>query len=172
MDSGARFILDILVPATADGILIAPALFAWFKGGPAERYGGALYVSAIVGTLVLVMFGYELPTLAELGLDAVVATGFLWLAIRYNSLWLGAAMMIKGLQLGLHAMHLTDMTDPTFKSFNLYLLSLDLISVMISMTIFLATLASMRARRKARAKRASASVKVPAGRISELAASH
>ena len=162
MDSGARFIFDILVPAAADGILIAPCLFAWFKGGPAERYGGAIYTASVLGEFLLVLAGYNLPTLAELGLDSLVATGFLWLAIRYNSLWLGAAMMIKGLQLGLHAMHLTDMTDPTFKFFNLYLLALDLISLMISLTILLATLASMRAQRKAKRSRAMTAPR-PAG---------
>jgi hypothetical protein len=156
MGSEARTILNILIPAIGDMVFIAPSLFAWFKGAPAERYGAALYMASIIlgGIFPAMVFGYDLPTLAELGLDALVAAGFLWLAIRYNSLWLGAAMMIKGVQLGLHAMHLTDMTDPrSFHGANLYLLALDVVSLMISLTIFFAALASIRARRKARASR-------------------
>jgi len=150
--------MDILIPALGDMVFIGPALFAWFKGGPAERYGAALYMASVLGGIFPVMIaGYNLPSLAELVLDGLVAAGFLWLAIRYNSLWLGAAMMIKGVQLGLHAMHLTDTTDPrSFHGANLYLLALDVVSLMISLTIFFAALASMRTRRKARVSRAAA----------------
>ncbi len=62
-------------------------------------------------------------------------------------------MMIKGVQLAMHATHLTDADDPHFAGMNLYAVSLDLINLMISFTIIGGTLASTRARRKAAPQR-------------------
>ncbi len=129
--------------------MLGACIFAWVKGRAAERYGAALYFFSCVVALVMeFMVGSALP-ITELLFDGVVAAGFLILAIRYNSLWLGAAMMIKGVQLAMHATHLTDADDPHFAGMNLYAVSLDLINLMISFTIIGGTLASTRARRKA-----------------------
>jgi hypothetical protein len=125
---------------------------AWWKGGPAERYGTSFYAVSVLGTVCLeTLTGQATPVGEELFLDTAVAIGFLALAIRYNSLWLGAAMMVKGLQLAVHATHLTDGEDPTFLGFNLYAVSLNLISLIICLILIGGVVASIVQRRKRRA---------------------
>ncbi len=149
MTSEARLFANILVVGLADGGPIAVCVFAWLKGRTAERFGSTLYLASCLATVALgFASGQKLPTLAEFVLDLIVSAGFLYLAIRYNNLWLGAAMMIKGLQLGLHAMHMTDLDDARFAGANVYLLLLDFVGMLISLTIFLGTLASIRERRR------------------------
>jgi len=150
MHSEARFFVNTLFLALGGGVLIFVCVFTWIKGRRPERIGVALY-----GVSVLVTFAYELvtgrppPITIELAFDTLVALGFLLLAIGFNNLWLGAAMIIKGAQLAVHATHLTDVDDPYFAGFNLYAASLNLISLLIALTIFGGALASMRSRRAA-----------------------
>ena len=151
MTSEARLLANILVIGLGEGGALVACVFACIKGRPAERYGGALYLASVLGTLAFYLITRQgLSSFVQLGLDALVAVGFLWLAIRYNSLWLGAAMMIKGVQLALYGLHLTDMIDPKFGGANLYLLAMDVIAIMISLTLFLGTLSGLRERRRAR----------------------
>jgi hypothetical protein len=84
-------------------------------------------------------------------LDAPVAVVFLVLAIRYNSLWLGAAMMFKGVQLSLHATHLTDEADSKIAGANVYSLELCFVSLLISAALIGGTFAAIRERRARRA---------------------
>jgi hypothetical protein len=154
MTSEARLFVNIAVIGLGEGLMLGACIFAWIKGRAAERYGAALYFFSCVVALVMeFVVGTELP-LTELLFDGFVAAGFLILAIRYNSLWLGAAMMIKGVQLAMHATHLTDADDPHFAGLNLYAVALDLINLLISFTIIGGTLASMRSRREASVRQA------------------
>lgn len=152
MTSEARFILSWVVAEAINALLVGSCVFAIIKGRPAERLGGLLYlVSFLFDTAVVLLawkFTQQLPMLM---FDAAVAVGFLVLAIRYNNLWLGAVMMLKGAQLALHATHLTDEADVSVGGWNLYFMGLNTISVMISSTLILATRASLRARRARRA---------------------
>jgi len=148
MSSEARFIFNVCQLVLLLGVLITTLVVAWLKGRPAERWGATLYGTSFFGTMALeILTGQSLPVVPELFLDTLVALGFLGLAIYCNNLWLGAAMMIKGVQLGMHASHLTEINDPHFAGLNMYAVGLNLVSIMIMLTILGGTLAGIRARR-------------------------
>ena len=145
MTSEARLILNIGFVALVDGTLLAACALAWWKGGPSERIAAGLYLFSAIGSAALgLVFAGKAIVVPELFLDVLVAVGFLVLAVRYNNLWLGSAMMLKGVQLGLHATHLTEMSDMHIGKYNVYVLSLDAVSVLISLTL----LSGVIARRK------------------------
>ncbi len=122
--------------------------FALWKGASAERIGAAAYALSALTYLAFQLFtGTGLPIVHGLFMDFAVAFTFLVLAIRFNNLWLGAAMMVKGAQFSLHAMHLMDLGDPHLGKVNLYAAALNLISLAISGILIAATFASLRARR-------------------------
>ena len=140
-------------------------MFAWLKGRPAERYGSLVYLAAFLLDIPLALItGKILPVESVLFVDGLAALGFLFLALRYNSLWLGAAMMLKGAELGLHAFHLTEEADPQLGAFNLYVLALDALEMMMVLSLFAGTLASIRARRRAAAQPAPPNLLEPAPR--------
>ena len=129
----------------------ATCLFAWLKGGGAERNGAILYAISVFGTIGFqAISGQSTPVTAELFLDTSVAVCFLVLAICYNNLWLGAAMMVKGLQLGIHATRLTDGEDPIVGGVDLYAAGLNLIALVICMILAGGTIATMRQRARLR----------------------
>ena len=76
-------------------------------GGAAER-AGALLVALDWSVLAIWprLAGQPVPEMALLASDLVLATGFLVLALRYASLWLGMVML---LQAGAIALHLARM---------------------------------------------------------------
>ena len=138
MNSEARLILNIGFVVLVDGTLLAACALAWWKGGPSERIAAGLYLLSAIGSAALgVLLSANAIVVPEMFLDVLVAVGFLVLAVRYNNLWLGSAMMLKGLQLGLHATHLTEMSDMHIGHghYNVYVLSLDAVSVLISLTL-------------------------------------
>lgn len=145
MNSEARLILNVGFVLLVDGTLLAACALAWWKGGASERIAAGLYLfSALCSAALGVVLGAKAIVVPELFLDVLVAVGFLVLAVRYNNLWLGSAMMLKGVQLGLHATHLTEMSDIHIAHYNVYVLSLDAVSVLISLTL----LSGVIARRK------------------------
>ena len=149
MTSEARLIGNMAFIVVGNGVLIGSCLFAWLKGRPAERYGGLVYfASAVLDVLLALITRNALPIEQELFIDGLAAVGFLFLALRYNSLWLGAAMMLKGIQLALHAFHLTGDADPRIGPLNVYILALDVGAYLISGTLIAGTIASIRARRR------------------------
>jgi len=96
-----------LLPLIGWAVTLAVCVLAWWKGGPAERTGALL----IIGAAVAVWLSHNLlpPTIAGTALlviDAAMAMGFLILAIRYASLWLGGAMLFQAAQFSLHAYYL------------------------------------------------------------------
>lgn len=88
-------------------VLVGAALFAWSKGGPAERLGATLKVfTSATALTVHHTLKLESISVALLVADGLLAIGFLLLAVRYVSLWLGAAMILQGAQFSLHAYYL------------------------------------------------------------------
>ncbi len=148
MSSEARFFANVLTLILTDGALVGACIFAWLKGRSAERYGASIYCLAAVASSAFELWSRQnVPVLPTLIFDMVVAIAFLVLAVRYNSLWLGAAMIIKGVQLALHAVHFTDQAEQYVAGGSLYALSLDAVSIAISATLIGGTFASIRARR-------------------------
>ena len=86
--------------------ILGVTVFAWAKGGWPERLGASLNLLIAVLFLVL-QFGMPPAMLAPglLVLDGLLGVGFLGLAIRYTSLWLGAAMLLQAAQFSLHAFY-------------------------------------------------------------------
>lgn len=131
---------------------LAVALLAWLRGGLPERYGALLFVGA--GLAVFVSHAL-LPTSAEglllLAIDALMAIGFLALAIRYASLWIGAAMLLQAGQFSLHAWYLVNALERD----RFYAIANNLVTVGILVCILVGTLISWRHRVKAAAAQAA-----------------
>ena len=77
------------------------------RGGPAERWGATMI---LVGNLFVAAIHFlvpaELQALALLMGEAALAVGFLIVAMRYLSPWLGLAMILQAIQFSLHAYYL------------------------------------------------------------------
>jgi len=87
-------------------VIAAVTAFAWLKGGWPERIGAALNLTAAVLFFVLQrMFAPTALTTSLLVIDGLLGVGFLVLALRYTSLWLGAAMLLQAAQFSLHAFY-------------------------------------------------------------------
>ncbi|MDO8798949.1 hypothetical protein [Phenylobacterium sp.] len=84
--------------------VLAACVFALVKGGPAERFGGALTLAISLSFLTVnALLPEQARPIPHLVLDGVLAVGFLFLAVRYASLWIGAVMLLQGIQFSLHA---------------------------------------------------------------------
>ncbi len=91
-----------LVLTVGWSLIVGACLFAWWKGGQPERWGGALnLVINLIGTPL-----YMLPITSRqtgvLALDGLLAFGLLLLAVRYASPWIGVAMLLQAIQFMLH----------------------------------------------------------------------
>jgi hypothetical protein len=163
MTSEARAFLNAFTMALGGLLPVAACVFAAFKGGRPERYGSFLYAAAVLATMALELItGQATPVTEELFFDTALASGFLWLAIRFNNLWLGAAMMIMGLQLAVHATHLTDGEDPILGGVNLYAALLNLFALLMFGILISGTVASIRQRaRRRREERVQAATDRP-----------
>jgi hypothetical protein len=95
--------------------ILGVTVFAWVKGGWPERLGASLNLF-IAGLFLVLQFGMPPAMLAPglLVIDGLLGVGLLGLAIRYTSLWLGAAMLLQAAQFSLHAFYYV-----TAKSFDL-----------------------------------------------------
>jgi len=83
------------------------SLLALWKGGPAERLGGAVVGANVVLSIIS---GLVLPlsaqSLARLTLDGLTALCLLVIAVRYASFWLGGVMLLYAAQFSLHAFYM------------------------------------------------------------------
>lgn len=89
------------------GGLALVTVFPLWKGGTAERFGAAINIACAVAAWGAnsVWQGDDAAS-ALLVIDFALAIGFLLLAVRYASFWLGAAMILQGIQFSLHAFYL------------------------------------------------------------------
>lgn len=80
---------------------VAACLLAFMLGGAAERWGAAaIFLNLLAGLANEVAFKDQVIALV---IDAVTAAAFLPIAMRYLSGWLGAVMILYGLEFALHA---------------------------------------------------------------------
>ena len=77
--------------------------FALIKGGAPERMGAAIILANLVATATNEVLLQDQRIL--LGIDALTALALLPLTLRYASVWLGAVMLLYGVQFGLHAFY-------------------------------------------------------------------
>lgn len=96
-----------IVPILGWAVTLMVCGLALWKGGQPERLGGLLIIAA--GAAVWFCHAMLAPANANMALlivDGVMSAGFLLLALRYASPWLGAAMMLQATQFSLHAYYL------------------------------------------------------------------
>ncbi|HEV2364807.1 MAG TPA: hypothetical protein VGS12_11495 [Caulobacteraceae bacterium] len=89
------------------GILVAVFLFAAWKGDQAERLGGAFnLIAGLIASAIGWFLHGGLESTLQLSVDAALAAGFLYLALRFASLWVGLALLLQAVQFSLHAFYL------------------------------------------------------------------
>lgn len=87
--------------------ILALAVFAWAKGGKAERLAALAVVIGSVGVSVIhMLLPPAIQPVVLLVDDAALAVVFLLLAMRFVSAWLGVAMLLQAVQFSLHAYYL------------------------------------------------------------------
>ena len=132
-------------------ILVCALVIA--KGGTAERLGGAMVAITWGGNLaVQAITGQVIPQASIMVSDALLATGFLVLAIRYASVWLGAGMIFQAAAFALHSFQL----NQELGSNRLYMASVNVLSYCVLATVGGGAFMSWRKRRKAARARAEA----------------
>ena len=113
------------------------------KGAAAERNGAALLLAVnLASSLAIVRTAPVVPQAFLFWLDLLLAAGLLAITFRFNSLWLGAAMLLQSVILFGHALALN---DDEISSYNFMLMN-NVISWMMYACLLGATLMSWRAR--------------------------
>ncbi len=122
---------------------------ALFKGDKPERYGATiLLIPTLLEDVVLPVsrhLGYPLAhsmPYVELVSTFAVSCGFLYLAVRYASLWLAAAMVVQGTELYFARAFI----DSSPRNFNLYATEVNIITASVLGILGGAAIASWRAR--------------------------
>lgn len=100
------------LPLIGWGATLLVCALAWWRGGRAEQLGAALKLAtSLIALAVHHILKQDAISGALLTADGVLAIGFLALAIRYASLWIGAAMLLQAGQFSLHAWYLVSGLD-------------------------------------------------------------
>ena len=137
--------------------LVLTCAFAWWKGGPPERLGSMMLAVSWFGADVARGFSNQMvPTITLFASDIVLAIGFLYIAIRYSSLWLGAVMLFQAIEFALHATQLNTADAPRWHGWIIYLLINNVLNYLLLLALTGGTVATiLRRRRQAREKAAS-----------------
>ena len=137
------------------GVSTGAAVFAWWNGDKPARYGALLRISVTTLGIPIqyAIFLFTRHTMFDVGIydlatTAIVSFGFLYLALRYASPWLAAAMTIQGFEFYTDRVFLD--TNP-YEKFS-YAVQENLIVTGVAVVLFLATLSAIRQRAKARAQ--------------------
>ena len=128
---------------------VGSSVFALWKGDAPERYGGCLRLGVIVfaalSQFALVKsklsIGQWLPVF-DLTSTAILAFGFLYLALKFGSNWLAAAMIIQGCEFYTDRVFL----DSGFQRSTSYQIQENLIATGVALCLLLATISSIRRR--------------------------
>lgn len=125
--------------------VIGTCLFACWKGGPAER-GGAILVAAIwIGLVVLHAAAPQISLeLLLLGTDLLAGIGFLVLALRYASVWLGAGMLFEAISFFLHTAHFNEVEGSALSAS--YMMWINLVSTLVLIALIGGTVMAIRRR--------------------------
>jgi hypothetical protein len=96
-----------LLPILVWVLILAVAALAWVQGNRPERFGAVFVLVAALAAIAVHIFvpgdGQAVFLLAD---EALLAIAFLALAMRYTSVWLGAAMILQAIQFSLLAYYL------------------------------------------------------------------
>jgi hypothetical protein len=131
-------------------LMAGTTAFALLKGGQPERLGVSMIVFAWIATIVVQeLTRPTVPVLSFLVLDGLLAAGFLVVAVRYSSLWLGGAMICQAVSFGAHAMRLSDNSRVFWRGANVYLIVTNVVGLLVLFILIGGTVATIRRRRKA-----------------------
>jgi hypothetical protein len=96
--------VPLLIYWAFSAVILAVAILALWKGGPAERIGASLILGlVVVGRLVEIVVPEDLHSVLHLTEDGLTAIGLLAVAVFYASFWLGGAMLLYAALFALHA---------------------------------------------------------------------
>jgi hypothetical protein len=141
-----------LIPLIGWGATLLVCALAWWKGGRPEQLGAALKLAtSLIALGVHHLLKQDSISIALLTADGLLAVGFLALAIRYASLWLGAAMLLQAAQFSLHAWYLVSGLERD----RFYAIANNLVTVSILVCILVGTLLAWRRRSTAVAGQAA-----------------
>jgi hypothetical protein len=119
---------------------------AWFRGGQPEKLGATLKVITSAAALAAHhLLKQDSISVALLTVDGLLAVGFLALAIRYASLWIGAAMLLQAGQFSLHAWYLVSALSRD----RFYAIVNNLVTIGILICILVGTVIAWRRRSRA-----------------------
>jgi hypothetical protein len=131
-------------------LLAGAGVFAAAKGGPPERLGVGMIVLAWISAIVAQEISRPVvPVLALLILDGAVTVGFLVIAVRYSSLWLGGAMICQAIAFGAHALGLADDAGLTRETRYIYLAVTNVVGFLVLFILIGGTFATVARRRRA-----------------------
>ncbi|MDR3514156.1 MAG: hypothetical protein P4L73_21175 [Caulobacteraceae bacterium] len=143
--------------------LAATGAFAWWKGGRPERLGTLVLAGTWLGAdLVRGLSGEMVPIITLLASDALTSAAFLYIAIRYSSLWLGAAMIFRAIGFALHAAQLSDSEAPRWHGWIIYLLINNILSYLVLLSLAGGTVATILQRRRIAREKADAGARTTA----------
>jgi hypothetical protein len=96
-----------IIPILAWVLVLAICIFAWIKGDRPERLGIVFVLVAALAAMGVHEFApLDWQPMLLLADEAALAMAFLFLALRYTSVWLGVAMLLQAVQFSLHAYYL------------------------------------------------------------------
>lgn len=132
-----------LIPLVGWGATLLVCGLAWWKGELPEKLGAALKLgTSLIALAVHHLLKQDAISVALLTADGLLAAGFLVLAIRYASLWIGAAMLLQAGQFSLHAWYLVSGLERD----RFYAIANNLVTISILACILVGTLISWRRR--------------------------
>ncbi len=141
--------------------LVVTCAFAWWKGGPPERLGTLMLAVGWIGADIARGFSSQMvPTVTLFVSDIVLAIGFLYIAIRYSSLWLGAVMILQAIAFALHAAQMSASDAPRWHGWIVYLLLNNLINYLLLLALVGGTLATISRRRRLAREKAQSEAKI------------
>jgi len=93
--------------------VLGAVAFAWWKGGRPERIGALFNAVVCLGVTIFQALSHKaFGTVPILVADGILATGFLFLAFRYASLWLATAMLLQAAAFSVHGAVLMELMRP------------------------------------------------------------
>lgn len=127
-------------------------VLAALKGGEAERVGAALMVADWVLTLASSwLAGHDvyqhvrlLPANVAVFIDFFFSLGLLVMALRFSKLWVGAALMLQGVMLAMHALSLS----PDAPGFLIYAATMNLVTCCLLLSLLMGTISAWSRRKR------------------------
>jgi hypothetical protein len=100
------FMFGIDIRIILNTLFILCALFALWKGGPAERATAIVVILNVLVGLLGTLFGGASEGLIRLVNDGLTALVLLGVTLRYGALWMGGVMLFFAAQFAMHSYYL------------------------------------------------------------------